>query len=122
MNENYFFKVSKIISHWQAVIAEQYRFRQEILEILSGKEYAPFSLHILRSLDPKKVVLRNNTVPKSRIYCVRNIGKKIMFQPKYSLHRNNTISSMFRTPNFFIAEYYGLRNISWGSKDLASGV
>jgi hypothetical protein len=47
-----------------------------------------------------------------------------MFLSKYSLY--NTIASMFRTqfipPDFFVAEYYGLRNtISGESKDLASG-
>jgi hypothetical protein len=40
-----------------------------------------------------------------------------------SVERNNTMSSMFRTqytPEFFVAEYYGLRNTSsWGSKDHA---
>jgi hypothetical protein len=49
-----------------------------------------------------------------------------MFLSKYSLDRNNTIALLFHTqytPDFFIAEYYGLRNtIFWGSKDLASGV
>jgi hypothetical protein len=47
-----------------------------------------------------------------------------MFHSKYSLDRNNTNASLFRTqytPDFLIAEYYGLRNtIFWGSKDLAS--
>jgi hypothetical protein len=45
---------------------------------------------------------------------------------KYSLHRNNTIALLFRTqytPDFVIAEYYGLRNtIFWVTKDLASGL
>jgi hypothetical protein len=49
-----------------------------------------------------------------------------MFLCKYSLDRSNTIASLFRTqytPDFFIAEYYGLRNtIFWVTKDLASGV
>jgi hypothetical protein len=48
-----------------------------------------------------------------------------MFQSKYSLDRNSTIASLFRTqytPDFLIAEYYGLRNtIFWMTKDLASG-
>jgi hypothetical protein len=48
-----------------------------------------------------------------------------MFLSKYSLDRNNTIASLFRTqftPDFLVAEYYCLRNtIFWGSKDLASG-
>jgi hypothetical protein len=47
-----------------------------------------------------------------------------MFLSKYSLDRNNTIASLFRTqfnPDFWVAEYYGLRNtIFWWSKDLAS--
>jgi hypothetical protein len=47
-----------------------------------------------------------------------------MLLSKYSLDRNNINSSLFRTqytPNFLIAEYYGLRNtIFWGSKDPAS--
>jgi hypothetical protein len=49
-----------------------------------------------------------------------------MFLSKYSLDRNNTIASLFRTqytPNFLIAEYYGLRNtIFWVTKDLATGI
>jgi hypothetical protein len=48
-----------------------------------------------------------------------------MFVSKYSLDRNNTIASLFRTqytPNFLIAEYYGLRNtIFWVTEDLATG-
>jgi hypothetical protein len=40
-----------------------------------------------------------------------------MVLSKYSLDRNNTVASQFRThytPDFFIAEYYGLRNtIFW---------
>jgi hypothetical protein len=48
-----------------------------------------------------------------------------MFLSKYSKDRNNTIASVFRTqhtPDFMIAEYYGLRNtIFWVTKDLASG-
>jgi hypothetical protein len=47
-----------------------------------------------------------------------------MFLSKYSLDRNNTIASRLRTqytPDFLIAEYYGLRNtIFWVTKDLAS--
>jgi hypothetical protein len=47
-----------------------------------------------------------------------------MFLSKYSLDRNNIIASLFRTqytPDFLIAEYYGLRNtIFWVTKDLAS--
>jgi hypothetical protein len=57
---------------------------------------------------------------------VGSIEKKVMFLSKYSLDRNNTIASLFRTqytPDFLIAEYYGLRNtIFWGTKDLASGL
>jgi hypothetical protein len=56
---------------------------------------------------------------------VGSIEKKVMFMSKYSLVRNNTIASLFRTqytPDFFIAEYYGLRNtIFWVTEDLASG-
>jgi hypothetical protein len=52
------------------------------------------------------------------------IEERIMLLSKYSLDRNNTIASLFRTqytPDFLIAEYYGLRDtIFWGSKDLAS--
>jgi hypothetical protein len=48
-----------------------------------------------------------------------------MFLSKYSLGRNNTIASLFRTqytPDFLKAEYNGLRNtIFWVTKDLASG-
>jgi hypothetical protein len=48
-----------------------------------------------------------------------------MFLSKYSLDRNNTIASLFRTqytPDFLKAEYYGLRNtIFWVTKDLALG-
>jgi hypothetical protein len=48
-----------------------------------------------------------------------------MFLSKYSLDRNNTIALLFRTqytPDFLIAEYYGLRNtIFWVTEDLASG-
>jgi hypothetical protein len=47
-----------------------------------------------------------------------------MFLSKYSLDRNNTIALLFRTqytPDFLIAEYYGLRNtIFWVTEDLAS--
>jgi hypothetical protein len=47
-----------------------------------------------------------------------------MFLSKYSLDRNNTIVSLFRTqftPDFLILEYYCLRDtIFWGTKDLAS--
>jgi hypothetical protein len=47
-----------------------------------------------------------------------------MCRSKYSLDRNNTIASLFRTQytsDFLIAEYYGLRNtIFWVTKDLAS--
>jgi hypothetical protein len=43
---------------------------------------------------------------------------------QYSLDRNNIIASLFRTqytPDFLIAEYYGLRNtIFWVTEDLAS--
>jgi hypothetical protein len=50
--------------------------------------------------------------------------KKIIFHSKYSLDRNNTKASLFRTqytPDFLIADYYGFRDtIFWGSKDLAS--
>jgi hypothetical protein len=49
-----------------------------------------------------------------------------MFLSKYSLYRNNAIASLFRTqytPDFLIAESYGLRNtIFWESKDLAAEV
>jgi hypothetical protein len=48
-----------------------------------------------------------------------------MFLSKYSLERNYTIASLFRTqftPDFLIAEYHGLRNIIFCvTKDLASG-
>jgi hypothetical protein len=37
-----------------------------------------------------------------------------MFLSKYSLDRNNTIDSLFRTSDFFIAEYYDLRNTIFG--------
>jgi hypothetical protein len=47
-----------------------------------------------------------------------------MFLSKYYLERNSTIASLCRklyTPDFLIAEYYGLRNtIFWVTKDLAS--
>jgi hypothetical protein len=56
---------------------------------------------------------------------VGSIEEKVMFQSKYSLDRNNGIASLFRTqytPDFLIAEYYGLRNtIFLMTKDLASG-
>jgi hypothetical protein len=46
-----------------------------------------------------------------------------MFLSKYSLDRDNTIASLFRTQytsDFLIVEHSGLRNtIFWGSKDLA---
>jgi hypothetical protein len=49
-----------------------------------------------------------------------------MFLSKYSLDRNNTIALLFRTqytPDFLIAEFYGLRNtIFWVTEDLASGL
>jgi hypothetical protein len=48
-----------------------------------------------------------------------------MFLSKYSLDRNNTIASLFRTqytPDFLIAEYHSLRNtIFLMTKDLALG-
>jgi hypothetical protein len=69
------------------------------------------------------IVFRNKEI-KSGINCVRSIDKKVMFLSKYSLDRNNTIASLFRTqytPHFLIAEYYGLRNtIFWLTEDLAS--
>jgi hypothetical protein len=43
-----------------------------------------------------------------------------MLLSKYSLDRNNTIASLFRiqyTPDFLIAEYFGLRRVT---EDLAS--
>jgi hypothetical protein len=47
-----------------------------------------------------------------------------MFLSNYSLDRNNTIASLFRTqytPDFLIAENYGLQNtIFWVTEDLAS--
>jgi hypothetical protein len=47
-----------------------------------------------------------------------------MLTSKYSVDRNNTIASLYRTqyiPDFLIAEYYGLRNtIFWVAEDLAS--
>jgi hypothetical protein len=47
-----------------------------------------------------------------------------MFLSKNSLDRNNTTASLFGpqyTPDFLIAEYYGLRNTtSWVTQDLAS--
>jgi hypothetical protein len=57
-----------------------------------------------------------------------NIEKKVLFLSQYSLDRNNSIASLFRTythtnnipPDFLIAEYFGLRNtIFWVTKDLA---
>jgi hypothetical protein len=66
---------------------------------------------------------------KSVINCVGSIEKKVMFQFKYSLDRNKTIASLFRTqctPDFLLAEYYGLRNtiflVTILTKDLASGL
>jgi hypothetical protein len=61
---------------------------------------------------------------KTGINCVRSIEKKVMFLSKIFLDRNNTIASLFRTqytPDFLIAEYYGLRyTIFWVTEDLAS--
>jgi hypothetical protein len=55
---------------------------------------------------------------------VGSIEKKVMFLSEYSLDRNNTIASLFRTqytPDFLMAEYQGLRNtIFWVTEDLAS--
>jgi hypothetical protein len=49
-----------------------------------------------------------------------------MFLCKYSLDKDNTIDSLFRaqyTPDFLIAEYYGLQNtIFWVTEDLASAI
>jgi hypothetical protein len=53
-----------------------------------------------RSLDPpggsvtQTIVFR--ATKKSGVYCVRNFGNSVMFQSKYSLERNKTISSMFQ--------------------------
>jgi hypothetical protein len=67
-----------------------------------------------------------NRVPQTIVFRYKEIGdklcgkqrKKVMLLCKYSLDRNNTIASLFRTqyiPHFLIAEYYGLRNnIFWG--------
>jgi hypothetical protein len=56
---------------------------------------------------------------------VGSIEKIVMFLSKYSLDRNNTISSLYRTqytPDFLIAEHYGLRTtIFWVTEDLTSG-
>jgi hypothetical protein len=57
---------------------------------------------------------------------VGSIEKKIKFLSKYSLDRNNTFASLFRTQytlDFLIAEYYGLPNtIFWVTEDLASAL
>jgi hypothetical protein len=72
-----------------------------------------------------------NSVPQTIVFRSKEIGykscgkhrKKIMFLSKYSLERNKIIASLFRTlytPDFLIAEYYGLRNtVFWVTKDLA---
>jgi hypothetical protein len=72
-----------------------------------------------------------NSVPQTVVFRNTEIGdklcgkhrKKVMFLSKYPLDRNNTIASLFRTqytPDFLIAEYYGLRNtIFWVTEDLA---
>jgi hypothetical protein len=56
---------------------------------------------------------------------VGSIEKKVIFLSEYSLDRNNAIALLFRTqctPDFLIAEYYGLRNtIFWVTEDLAYG-
>jgi hypothetical protein len=74
-----------------------------------------------------------NSVPKTIVFHNKEIGdklcrkhrKKFMFLSNYSLDKNNTIDSLFRTqytPYFLIAEYYGLQNTSfWVTEDLASG-
>jgi hypothetical protein len=52
--------------------------------------------------------------------------KMVMFLSKYSLDKNNSIASLFRTqytPDFLKADYYALRNtIFWVTKDLASAL
>jgi hypothetical protein len=67
-----------------------------------------------------------NSVPQTIVFRYKEIGdklcgkrrKKVMGMSKHSLDRNNTVASLFRTqytPDFLIAEYYGLRNtILWG--------
>jgi hypothetical protein len=56
-----------------------------------------------------------NSIPQTLVFRSKEIGdklcekhwKKVMFLSKYSLDRNNTIASLFRTqytPDFLIAE------------------
>jgi hypothetical protein len=49
-----------------------------------------------RSLDPQEDVFRNQ-VGDIGTYGVQNMGGKVKLLSKYSLERNNTLSSMFRT-------------------------
>jgi hypothetical protein len=68
---------------------------------------------------PQTIVFRNKEIGDN---CLGSIEKK--FLSKYSLDRNNIIASPFRTqhtPDFLIAEYYGLQNtVFWVTEDLAS--
>jgi hypothetical protein len=70
---------------------------------------------------PQTIVFRNKEIGDK--LCGKHI-KKVMFLSIYYLDRNNSIASLFRTqytPDFLVAEYYGLQNtIFWMTKDLAS--
>jgi hypothetical protein len=61
------------------------------------------------------LITSNHSIPQQEIGEIlsTNLWKKGMFLSKHVVDRKNNISSMFRTQfthNFFVAEYYGLRN------------
>jgi hypothetical protein len=70
---------------------------------------------------PQTIVLRYQEIG---VHCVQNSEAMVLFLSKEYLDRNITFFSMLPTqfiPDFFVAEYYGLRNtIFWGSEYLAS--
>jgi hypothetical protein len=66
---------------------------------------------------PQTIVFRNKDIVDK--LCGKQ-RKKVMFLSKYSLDRNNTIASLFRTQ--YTRRYYSLRNtIFLMTKDLALG-
>jgi hypothetical protein len=59
---------------------------------------------------PQTIVLRYQEIG---VYCVRKSEAMVLFLSKEYLDRNLTFFSMLPTqviPDFFVAEYYGLRN------------
>jgi hypothetical protein len=123
-NKKTFFLLEMLVTHNSRLKSAGKR-RRSLLEKVLLSHLSPAIGEILRPPEnsvPQTIVWATN---KSGINCVGSIEKKVLFLSKYYLEINNTIASLFRTqytPDFLIAEYYGLRNIIFCvTKDLASG-